>query len=111
MGQPADGQAVRLTRVFIAQGLLIGVIGSGCGALLGWLVIFFRNDILRLVSRWTGMSLFPKEFYFFNELPARIVAGDLGFIVISSVVLCTLGALIPAWRAARISPAQALRYE
>jgi len=100
-----------VTRVFIAQGLLIGVIGSGCGALLGWLVIFFRNDILRLVSQWTGMSLFPKEFYFFNELPARIVAGDLGFIVVSSIVLCTLGAVIPAWRASRISPAQALRYE
>ena len=100
-----------VTRVFVAQGLLIGIIGSGCGALLGYLVILFRNDILRLVSRWTGMELFPKEFYFFNELPARIVAGDLGIIVVSSIVLCTLGAVIPAWRASRISPAQALRYE
>ena len=100
-----------VTRVFIAQGFLIGVIGSGAGALLGWLVIFFRNDVLRLVSKWTHMELFPKEFYYFNELPAHIVAGDVLFIVISSIVLCTVGALLPALRAASLDPARALRYE
>ena len=100
-----------VTRIFIAQGFLIGVIGSGAGSLLGWLVIFFRNDALRLVSKWTHMELFPKEFYYFNELPAHIVAGDVLFIVISSIVLCTVGALLPALRAASLDPARALRYE
>ena len=57
------------------------------------------------------MELFPKELYFFNELPAHIVPGDVAFIVISSVLLCTLGALLPASRAARLDPAKALRYE
>ena len=100
-----------VTRVFIAQGFLIGVIGSGAGSLLGWLVIFFRNDALRLVSKWTHMELFPKEFYYFNELPAHIVAGDVLFVVVSSIVLCTVGALLPALRAASLDPARALRYE
>ena len=100
-----------VSRVFVAQGFLIGVIGSGVGTLFGWLVIFFRNDILQLVSKWTHMELFPKEFYYFNELPAHIVPGDVLFIVISSIVLCTFGALLPALRAAYLDPVKALRYE
>lgn len=100
-----------VTRIFVAQGFLIGVFGSVVGTGTGFLVILFRNDILRLVSRWTHMELFPKEFYFFNELPAQIVPGDVLFIVLSSIVLCTVGALLPALRAAHLDPARALRYE
>ncbi len=104
----ADGTVMR---IFVWQGLMVGAIGSLCGTGLGSLVIFLRNDILKLVSRLTGQELFPKEFYYFNELPAHIVPGDVLFIVGCSVVLCTLGAVIPAWRAAKLDPAKALRYE
>ena len=100
-----------VTWIFLGQGLLIGTIGSISGVALGSLVIYFRNHIMRFVSSCTGMELFPKEFYFFNELPAHIVWQDVAFIVVSSIVLCTLGALLPAWRAARLDPARALRYE
>jgi lipoprotein-releasing system permease protein len=77
----------------------------------GFTVIYFRNDILGIVSRITGQDLFPKEFYFFNELPANIVTSDVLIVVISSIILCTLGAVIPAIRAARLDSAKALRYE
>ena len=70
-----------------------------------------RNDILSIVSRITGQELFPKEFYFFNELPAHIVTSDVLIVVISSIILCTLGAVIPEIRAARLDSAKALRYE
>ena len=100
-----------VTGIFIGQGMLIGVIGSISGVALGTLVISLRNHILHLVSNCTGMELFPKEFYYFNELPAHIVPQDVAFIVISSILLCTLGAVLPAWRAARLAPARALRYE
>ena len=100
-----------ITWIFLLQGMLIGALGSITGVALGAAVIALRNHILRLVSQWTGAELFPKEFYYFNELPAHIVPQDVAFIVISSIVLCTLGALLPAWRAARLQPAQALRYE
>ncbi len=98
-------------RIFLLQGFLIGLIGSFCGVALGSTVIYFRNDILQLVSRLTGSELFPKEFYYFNELPAKILFSDVSFIVVASIVLCTVGALIPAMRAAHLDPAKALRYE
>ena len=100
-----------VTRVFVLQGFLIGVIGSLLGTGLGYLIIRVRNHILELASSGFNMQLFPKEFYFFNSLPAHIVPGDVGFIIGSSILLCTFGALLPALRAARLDPAQALRYE
>jgi len=105
------GSSGTVMRLFIMQGLLVGMIGSVCGTIMGIGVVYFRNDLLRLVSKVTGQELFPREFYYFNELPAHIVPGDIIFIVVVSILLCTLGGVIPAWRAAKLDPAKALRYE
>ena len=93
------------------QGLLVGVIGSTLGVLLGVTVIAIRMHILNLISQITGQQIFPPEMYYFNELPAHIVPMDVAVIVISSILLCTAGAIIPAMRAAKLDPARALRYE
>ena len=98
-------------RIFLCQGFLVGAVGTGFGILLGILIIYYRNNILRLLRLITGQEVFPKQFYLFSELPATINPYDLIWIAVISISLCTLGGLIPAWRAARLDPAKALRYE
>ncbi len=100
-----------ITGIFVLQGFLIGAAGSALGTGLGTLVIVFRMKIMAAVSRTLGIELFPKQLYYFDELPAHITAQDAGIIVTASVLLCTLGALLPALRAAKLDPAKALRHE
>lgn len=100
-----------IMRIFILQGFLVGTIGSVIGSTAGFLIIHFRQNIIDLASKISGQDLFPKRFYFFDALPAEIVPQDVAFIVICSIVLCTAGALLPALRAAKLQPSEALRYE
>jgi lipoprotein-releasing system permease protein len=100
-----------IMRIFIFQGFIVGVLGSSCGVLMGWLVVRYRNGLVDFISKMVGRDLFPKEFYFFNELPGRIVMSDLLIICISAVVLCTIGGIIPALSAAIQDPAKSLRNE
>jgi len=97
--------------IFLAQGLIVGILGTFFGTALGLAVIHWRNGILDIVRKLSGQDIFPKQFYLFSQLPASVHIGDLVIIALASIFLCTLGGLIPAWRAARLDPAKALRYE
>lgn len=105
----ASGSQILLTFVF--QGTWVGIIGNVLGIAMGWSVIHWRNELLDWIGKIAQQDFFPKEFYFFSEMPAHIVPADVALIAVSSIVLCTLGAVLPALRAALLDPAKALRYE
>jgi lipoprotein-releasing system permease protein len=98
-------------RIFIFQGMFVGTIGSILGTVCGIMIVYWRNDILHFSSKICGRDLFPAQFYYFDGLPAHIVPGDLIIIIATTIILCTIGGILPAWRAAKLDPAKALRNE
>jgi lipoprotein-releasing system permease protein len=97
--------------VFTLKGLVVGVTGTIFGTIIGIAAIYWRNEFMFALRRFTGIEIFPKKFYFFSELPASIRLEDLVIIWILSISLCIIGALLPSFCAASIDPAKALRYE
>jgi len=100
-----------IMRVFFMSGAAIGVTGTLAGFLLG--LAFAAN--IETIRQWlqvlTGTDLFSAEIYFLSHLPARIEASDVLSVVLMSLVLSLLATLYPSWRAARLDPVEALRYE
>ncbi|HUA39406.1 MAG TPA: FtsX-like permease family protein [Candidatus Sulfopaludibacter sp.] len=101
----------QISGVFLAQSAIIGVLGVLIGYGLGILALTYRNEFLHVMNRLTGWELFPAKIYGFSELPAIIDVRDIMLICGSSFVICILGGVLPAWRAGRLKPVEALRYE
>ena len=96
---------------FCLQGVGVGVVGTLGGLGLGFLVLHFRNDLVHLLTRFTGSQEIMTKFYQFSELPAHTDSRDLAVIVVSALLLSTLAGVIPAVIAARLKPVEALRSE
>ena len=100
-----------IMRVFFMSGAAIGVTGTLAGFLLG--LVFAEN--IETIRQWlqvlTGTNLFSAEIYFLSHLPARIETRDVLSVVLMSLGLSLLATLYPSWRAARLDPVEALRYE
>lgn len=100
-----------MLRIFVLTGASIGFVGTVVGAGLG--IAFARNieSIRRFLEGLTGTELFADEIYFLSQLPAIIDWRDVSFVVILAFSLSVLATLYPAWRASRLDPVEALRYE
>jgi len=97
--------------IFVGYGLVVGVLGSVLGVVLGLLLVNFRNPVAEWLGRVTGREIFPAEIYGFNMIPAVLDPAGVATIGFSALGLCVLAALLPAWTASRVQPAEALRYE
>lgn len=104
-----DSRGVALC--FCFQGLFVGITGTALGTGFGFLAVWLRNDIVQFFAWLTQSREALVRFYQFTNIPAHIPAGDLVAILLSSVVISTLAALLPAWRASRLKPSEALRSE
>jgi lipoprotein-releasing system permease protein len=102
---------LQISGIFLVQSAIIGVLGVLAGFGLGILALAYRNEFLHFMNRWTGFELFPASIYGFSKLPAIIDAHDIALICGSSFVICILGGVLPALRAGRLKPVEALRYE
>jgi lipoprotein-releasing system permease protein len=97
--------------VFIVQGALSGVIGTFSGVALGLLVAFNVDVIVPAIERLLGVAFLPGSIYLISRMPSDPQWGDIVPIAVVSLVLAFLATLYPSWRASRVNPAEALRYE
>jgi lipoprotein-releasing system permease protein len=98
-------------RVFFITGASIGIVGTLAGLILGVVVCQNIEEIRQFVSWATQTTIFPGEVYFLSRMPSEMDAGEVTSIVIMALTLSILATLYPSWRAARLDPVEALRYE
>jgi lipoprotein-releasing system permease protein len=100
-----------ILRIFMLSGASVGIIGTAAGFALG--MLFCRNieAIRQLVQKLSGVDPFNPEIYFLSQLPAKVDPVEVATVVLMGLSLSFLATIYPSWRAARLDPVEALRYE
>ena len=98
-------------KIFIVQGVLIGVIGTVIGVVAGVLLALNVGTVVPFIESVFGVQFLAKDVYYISELPSDLQRADVLTIAVMSLVLSLLATIYPSWRASRVNPAEALRYE
>jgi lipoprotein-releasing system permease protein len=97
--------------IFVVQGAAVGVIGTGLGLLLGLGVALNIDTLVPALERLLGASFLPQDIYLISRMPSDPQQADIVPVAVISLVLAFAATLYPSWRASRVNPAEALRYE
>lgn len=100
-----------IMKIFVVQGALVGVIGTAIGVACGVLLALNVGSIVGGIESLFSVHFLSKEIYFISAVPSDLRWGDVGAIGVTSLLLAFISTLYPSWRAARVKPAEALRYE
>ena len=100
-----------IMQIFMVQGMLIGLIGMATGVIGGVLIALNIGTIVPFIEHLFGVQFLSKEFYYISELPSDLQKTDVFVVAGMSFLISLLATLYPSWRAAKIQPAEALRYE
>jgi lipoprotein-releasing system permease protein len=107
MGAPSKG----ILKIFVIEGLVIGVVGTLLGVILGLAIAFNLEKVSGFVEKLFGFKFLPSDVYYIDKLPSQVNLLDVGLIAITAILISLLATLYPSWRASKLDPAEALRYE
>jgi lipoprotein-releasing system permease protein len=107
MGAPSKG----ILKIFIIEGLVVGVLGTLFGTLLGLGAAFNLEKITGFVESLFGFKILASDVYYIDKLPSQVNPLDVTLIIITTIVISLLATLYPSWKASKLDPAEALRYE
>ena len=107
LGAPSRG----VMSIFLNYGFSLGLVGSGAGMIGGLLFVIYINDIAKLIELLTGQEVFDQTIYYFERIPTDVQPLAVAGVVFGAVLIAILASVLPAVRAARLHPVEALRYE
>ena len=97
--------------IFLSYGLLLGLVGSGAGLAGGLLFVSRINEIATVIEKLTGQEVFDPTVYYFTEIPTEVYPLTIVWVMVGAIAIAALASVLPALRAARMHPVQALRFE
>ena len=107
LGAPSNGVML----IFVGYGLALGITGAGIGIVLGLVFVHNINQVADMIGWITGREVFDPTIYYFQEIPVIVSPMAISLVGIGSVLIAVLASLLPARKAARLHPVEALRYE